>query len=93
MRTKFQAASPAAAESLTMRISCGKYVTLNEMINFKVTFQRSFRAQSYYDGLKKMEYSLKSREDGVILTFMLSYFLYRIIFPPKNVPLPSVENT
>ena len=48
---------------------------------------------SYYDGLKKMEYSLKSREDGVILTFMLSYFLYRIIFPQKNIPPPSVENT
>ena len=31
-------------------------------------------------------------EDGVILTFMLFFFLYSIIFPPKNIPLPSVEN-
>ena len=30
--------------------------------------------------------------DGVILTFMLSYILYGIIFPEKNIPLPSVEN-
>ena len=92
-RTMFQATSPAAAGFLTMRTSCGEYVTLSEMINYEVTFQRSFLAQSYYYGLKKMEYSLKSREDGVILTFMLSYFLYRIIFPQKNIPLPSVENT
>lgn len=56
--------------------------------------QRSFRAQSYHDGLEKIEYYLKSREYGVILTFMLSYilYIYRIIFPPKNIPLPSVEN-
>ena len=46
MRTTFQAASPPAAGFLTMRISCGEYVTLSEMINY---------ARSYYDGLEKME--------------------------------------
>ena len=74
MRTTFQAASPAAAGFLTMRTSCGEYVTLSEMINFKVTFQRSFRAQSYYDGLKKMEYSLKSRRDGGNFNFYVILF-------------------
>ena len=64
------------------------------MINYEVTLQRSFRAQRYHDGLEKIEYYLKSREDGVILTFMSSYilYIYRIIFPKKNIPLPSVEN-
>ena len=30
-------------------------------------------------------------EDGAILTFMLSYILYRIIIPNKIIQLPSVE--
>ena len=35
-----QATSPATAEFLKMRTSCGEYVTLSEMINYEVTFQR-----------------------------------------------------
>ena len=31
----FQAASPAAAGFLTMRTSCGEYVTLSKMINYE----------------------------------------------------------
>ena len=49
MRTSFQAASPPAVGFLTMRTSCGEYVTLSEMINYEVTFQRSSRARSFYD--------------------------------------------
>ena len=55
-RTMFQATSPAAAGFLTMRTSCGEYVTLSEMMNYEVIFQRSSCARSYYDGLEKMEY-------------------------------------
>ena len=55
-RTMFQATSPAAAGFLTMTTSCGEYVTLSEMMNYEVTFQRSSCARSYYDGLEKMEY-------------------------------------
>ena len=46
----------AAAGFLTMRTSCGEYLTLSEMINYEVTFRRNSRARSYYDGLEKMEY-------------------------------------
>ena len=45
-----------AAGFLTMRTSCGEYLTLSEMINYEVTFRRNSRARSYYDGLEKMEY-------------------------------------